>query len=771
MKRRERLFDSVIIKQNLAYAAFLLVAIILFAVFASQCIQAIEKEVQHSNAIALENMRYRIDGYAADVRSLSGTMTLDTRVQGIVNSDRYEDISKVELSALQKEYVQYTLLHDRLNEFFVYFPHMGLWMRNRQANVDYAREGSAAYAGMLSQYSFSPEAWAEIVGGRHYGTNLFSIQGGDGKNWLVMVRTLHYPSYTTRFANLVVVLGWEDVTGTTLDTDNGTVFIYSRATENLVSPEEKDWSAVTALPELSGDESFGTVDLLFEGKDSIVSYSVSEVDDRVYGLVVARSSFLGIIPVLTATFVGFCVLYVLISLSLVLVSVIRHYRWMRSISEVLRGHRQPDWMPQGNEYQQITASISSLVHENAEAVNQTNEQHLAVRKSLLRQLVYISDPLRLPSHVILSRYGIVFPSGTFLIVAVRPQEVMDNADMLVTELLEQSLAGEGRTIYTLYENNMLVCIVNAQTEGPELIAQAYAATQQVMDKLAKQYRLPGHAAISDAVSEPGLLNAAFQQATRVFEYLQSAPETPVTCYPEINALPADTLLKYSVETDKQLYASVTQGDFAAAYAVVSDTLERNSRNVYSDEAMMYLTSNILNTIVCAADAALQDQWSPPDEKYLSDIYAQRTIDGLRATLRDMLRDICEMISRHQAEQRSRKTWETFHRVLEYVQANYTDMNLSVSGIAEDMNLSTTALSKMFKTEQGENLSAYIGRLRLEKAKAMILEGGKLEDIAAGCGFGSQRTFLRVFKQAEGLTPTQYRQDTLQREHKKDKDNR
>ena len=34
---------------------------------------------------------------------------------------------------------------------------------------------------------------------------------------------------------------------------------------------------------------------------------------------------------------------------------------------------------------------------------------------------------------------------------------------------------------------------------------------------------------------------------------------------------------------------------------------------------------------------------------------------------------------------------------------------------------------------------------------------KLEDIAQQCGFGSQRTFLRIFKQYEGITPTQYKE--------------
>ena len=40
--------------------------------------------------------------------------------------------------------------------------------------------------------------------------------------------------------------------------------------------------------------------------------------------------------------------------------------------------------------------------------------------------------------------------------------------------------------------------------------------------------------------------------------------------------------------------------------------------------------------------------------------------------------------------------------------------------------------------------------RLEK-------GERLEQIAIKCGFGSQRTFLRIFKQYEGITPTQYRE--------------
>ena len=55
------------------------------------------------------------------------------------------------------------------------------------------------------------------------------------------------------------------------------------------------------------------------------------------------------------------------------------------------------------------------------------------------------------------------------------------------------------------------------------------------------------------------------------------------------------------------------------------------------------------------------------------------------------------------------------------------------------------------------LSQYIHMVRLSHVRNMLEKGERLEQIAIKCGFGSQRTFLRIFKQYEGITPTQYRE--------------
>ncbi len=46
--------------------------------------------------------------------------------------------------------------------------------------------------------------------------------------------------------------------------------------------------------------------------------------------------------------------------------------------------------------------------------------------------------------------------------------------------------------------------------------------------------------------------------------------------------------------------------------------------------------------------------------------------------------------------------------------------------------------------------------RIEKAKEMLSENRTANEIVEACGFGSVRTFMRVFKNSEGVTPGKYR---------------
>nr|WP_265105007.1 DUF3801 domain-containing protein [Gemmiger formicilis] len=89
--------------------------------------------------------------------------------------------------------------------------------------------------------------------------------------------------------------------------------------------------------------------------------------------------------------------------------------------------------------------------------------------------------------------------------------------------------------------------------------------------------------------------------------------------------------------------------------------------------------------------------------------------------------------------------------------NYSDAALNVNALSEHFDRPAPFVSRYFKEMNGTNLTQYIHKVRLEHVKEKLLQDEKLETIAITCGFGSLRSFLRIFKQYEGVTPTQYRE--------------
>jgi AraC-like DNA-binding protein len=83
--------------------------------------------------------------------------------------------------------------------------------------------------------------------------------------------------------------------------------------------------------------------------------------------------------------------------------------------------------------------------------------------------------------------------------------------------------------------------------------------------------------------------------------------------------------------------------------------------------------------------------------------------------------------------------------------------LSLKQIAETLSVSTFYFCRMFKKATGMTFTEYLGRVRVERAKNLLLNPhARVSEIAYDCGFASLTHFNRVFKRIAGLSPTAYR---------------
>jgi AraC-like DNA-binding protein len=93
---------------------------------------------------------------------------------------------------------------------------------------------------------------------------------------------------------------------------------------------------------------------------------------------------------------------------------------------------------------------------------------------------------------------------------------------------------------------------------------------------------------------------------------------------------------------------------------------------------------------------------------------------------------------------------------QYIQENQAE-DLSLGQVAKAINTSTFYFCKMFKKITGINFTDYLSRIRIEKAKNLLLNPNlRISEIAYAVGFQSLTHFNRVFKKILGQSPTEYR---------------
>ncbi len=96
------------------------------------------------------------------------------------------------------------------------------------------------------------------------------------------------------------------------------------------------------------------------------------------------------------------------------------------------------------------------------------------------------------------------------------------------------------------------------------------------------------------------------------------------------------------------------------------------------------------------------------------------------------------------------------RAKQFINEHQTE-ELSLGQVAKAVNMSTFYFCKMFKKITGINFTDYLSRVRIEKAKNLLLNPNlRISEIAYEVGFQSLTHFNRVFKKIIGQSPTQYR---------------
>lgn len=126
-------------------------------------------------------------------------------------------------------------------------------------------------------------------------------------------------------------------------------------------------------------------------------------------------------------------------------------------------------------------------------------------------------------------------------------------------------------------------------------------------------------------------------------------------------------------------------------------------------------------------------------------------------MQETLLKICGIYSKNLQLTLENKNYLLIENIKSFIADNLSN-DISLTTIAEHTHITTTHLSKIFKSETGINLSNYIKDVKLLRAKDYLLTTNlTINEISEKLSYNTPHYFIKLFKEKYGVTPKNFRQ--------------
>lgn len=238
------------------------------------------------------------------------------------------------------------------------------------------------------------------------------------------------------------------------------------------------------------------------------------------------------------------------------------------------------------------------------------------------------------------------------------------------------------------------------------------------------------------------------------------------------------------------YHLFTEGNAAIMYDDIVQTGSQGQEPLaleYKDELLLALRSGNAgrtSVILSAISATLENMGSGHNPDYLLSLYDElaasairtfyelipfadiqplvlrfRTVQGtaglplasLQRQLLALFTEGAELVRRNSLSEGQKVIYESQNYI-----RNRLSEDITVPECAAHVHLSASYFSSLFKKVTGMTVTQFTTAERIQKAKALLVEGMPVQEVASAVGYEERRYFSDMFKKTTGQTPSEFR---------------
>lgn len=347
--------------------------------------------------------------------------------------------------------------------------------------------------------------------------------------------------------------------------------------------------------------------------------------------------------------------------------------------------------------------------------------------------------------------GLDFSSDYFEVLLVRficddPEETKIYsyaAANIIEEIFQKDNKG-----YTVTQDSYVVCLVNCAGEETvrNIITKCFDTVKRVMKE---EFGAEMVFAAGDVVKGIDNIRNSYLKALFMTDYQIIFEKNNILFYDDVILPQGGGGITFDAETENCLIGAIETSNLQAAEEMIDRVFKRWTENYPQYSAKPYIGYHIYCAMLKAVER-YNKQASLINEvfDYGEELIKTDSVYDTKTILKQLAKFLCTNMGK--------KTILIEDKVMDYIDREYANPNLSLIVIAEYMGMNPAYLSNSFKAQCGYGISEGITKVRMAKALPLLKEHGyTVEKVSKSVGYLNFRTFTGNFKKIYGMTPTEY----------------
>lgn len=406
----------------------------------------------------------------------------------------------------------------------------------------------------------------------------------------------------------------------------------------------------------------------------------------------------------------------------------------------------------------ITATAVSISRMNDTLKETIRNNRLSLRDHFLRNTLYgISGEEEVRANA--EKYELEHVLYDVTVVVMELADARELEEQFPVETVAEIKAGIFRIILEEVKKEFQYELVELEHKRHALIVK-----EQQMDRMKRSFThiLSGIEAdmeirVVAAIGRPVISLAdtahSYRDAARLLERRFAVDKNTVLTVNDAVLQNTDVYC-YPLELERELITSVLQGKTKQVQSILNRILDEHMEERLAG-------GENLARFVLAVDVTVHRILGQMNKSYRElfgqdSLYDELKQAGNRKRVRERIHEVFGAIMAGMASRSEKQDHTVAEQLLAHIHAHFNE-DISLSGIAEQLNLSLGYISLLFKKYSGENFKEYLNQYRVAKAKELLNaeEGYSIHEIAGMVGCNNVNTFIRIFKKYEGVPPGQY----------------